>query len=153
MIALSIWSTAFGNGDAIPVMYTADGEDISPPLDWELSGQAETFALICEDPDAPMGTWVHWVIYNIPGDVRHLGTGVPSSEVLPDGSLQGVNSWGDIGYGGPAPPSGKHRYFFILYALKEPVDLPSGASAAELREAMEGLIVQEAQTMGEYGRD
>jgi Raf kinase inhibitor-like YbhB/YbcL family protein len=152
-IALVIWSSAFGNGDIIPARYTADGEDISPPLEWECSFDAGSFALVCEDPDAPMGTWVHWVIYNIPGGTRSLEEGIPGEAQLRDGILQGTNSWGRIGYGGPAPPSGKHRYFFTLYALQEPLDLSSGATAEELRQAMEGLVMRDAQFMGEYTRD
>ncbi len=151
-MVLAIWSTAFGNGDLIPVTYTADGEDISPPIEWECEFEAGSFALICEDPDAPVGTWVHWVVYNIPGGVRSLEEGLPAEDEIEGGILQGRNSWGATGYGGPAPPSGKHRYFFTLFALESPLDLPAGATADELREAMEGLVIQDAEMMGEYTR-
>jgi Raf kinase inhibitor-like YbhB/YbcL family protein len=151
-MVLAIWSTAFGNGDLIPVTYTADGEDISPPIEWECGFGAGSFALICEDPDAPAGTWVHWVVYNIPGGARFLAEGLPAEEELEGGILQGRNSWGATGYGGPAPPSGKHRYYFTLFALESPLDLPAGATADELREAMEGLVIQDAEMMGEYTR-
>lgn len=152
-VVFTLWSTAFGNGDLIPAQYTADGENISPPLEWECDLDAETFALICEDPDAPMGTWVHWVIYNIPGEDRDLEEALSDDEMLDDGILQGENSWGEIGYGGPAPPSGKHRYFFTLYALDKRLDLPPGADADELRDAMDGFILAETQYMGEYTRE
>ena len=113
-IALALWSSAFGNGELIPVQFTADGDNLSPPLEWQCGFEAESFALICEDPDAPAGIWVHWVIYNIPGESRMLEEGVSAEEQQEDGTLQGENSWGSIGYGGPAPPSGKHRYIFTL---------------------------------------
>jgi Raf kinase inhibitor-like YbhB/YbcL family protein len=150
---LMMWSPAFSNGDLIPALYTADGEDISPPLEWECNLEAESFALVCEDPDAPAGTWVHWVIYNIPGEARSLEEGVPVLEELEDGTLQGDNSWGRIGYGGPAPPSGKHRYIFTLYALPGQLHLAPGATAAELREAMEGNIMKSVEYLGEYSRN
>lgn len=136
----------------IPLLYTADGEDISPPLQWECSFDPGSFALVCEDPDAPMGTWIHWVVYNIPGDVRTMPEAVSDAEELEAGAVQGVNSWGNIGYGGPAPPSGKHRYFFRIYALEGMLDLPPGATAEELRAAMEGSILVEGSCMGEYAR-
>lgn len=151
-MVLAIWSTAFGNGDLIPVTYTADGDDISPPIEWECGFDVGSFALICEDPDAPAGTWVHWVIYNIPGEIRSLEEGLPIEEELEGGILQGRNSWGATGYGGPAPPSGKHRYFFTLYALESRLDLSAGATADELRQAMEGIVIQDAEMMGEYTR-
>ncbi len=152
MVAFSLWSTAFGNGDLIPILYTADGDDISPPLAWECNFDAVTFALICEDSDAPVGNWIHWVVYNIPGDLRELGEGIPVDPELDNGTIQGSNSWGNIGYGGPAPPSGKHRYFFTLYALEGQLHLAPGATAEELREAMKGNILGQAEFMGEYSR-
>jgi len=150
---LTLWSTAFGNGDLIPAIYTADGEDISPPMEWECDFDAGSFALICEDPDAPAGTWVHWVIYNLPGDARILEEGIETEAELEGGVLQGRNSWGLTGYRGPAPPSGKHRYYFTLYALEGTLDLAPGATAEELREAMEGNVIMEAEYMGEYTRE
>ncbi len=153
VFTLSLWSSAFGSGDLIPVQFTADGDDISPPLEWECSFEVESFALICEDPDAPMGTWVHWVVYNIPGEKRMLEEGIPAVRQQEDGMLQGENSWGSIGYGGPAPPSGKHRYIFTLYALEGQLHLAPGATVFELREAIEGQIIAEAEFMGEYTRE
>ncbi len=152
-MVIALWSTAFGNGDLIPALYTADGEDISPPLEWECDLDAESFALICEDPDAPGGTWVHWVVYNIPGEYRSLEEGVLPEEELEDGMLQGRNSWGRIGYGGPAPPSGKHRYFFTLYALDGRLEMGPGATADELLQAMDGMVIEKAEYMGEYTRE
>ncbi|MCK4806191.1 MAG: YbhB/YbcL family Raf kinase inhibitor-like protein [Candidatus Aegiribacteria sp.] len=152
-MVFALWSSAFGNGDLIPVQFTADGDDISPPLEWECSFEAVSFALICEDPDAPMGTWVHWVVYNIPGETRMLEEGIPAERQQENGTLHGINSWGNIGYGGPAPPSGKHRYIFTLYALEGKLHLAPGATADELREAIEGQIIVEAELMGEYTRD
>ena len=152
MVAFSLWSAAFGNGELIPAMYTVDGEDISPPLEWRCDFDVETFALICEDPDAPAGNWTHWVVYNIPGDLRELNEGIPVEPELENGTIQGSNSWGSIGYRGPAPPSGKHRYFFTLYALEGHLHLAPGATAEELREAIEGNIIQQVEYMGEYSR-
>ena len=152
MIAFSLWSAAFGNGELIPALYTVDGEDISPPLEWIFDFEAETFALICEDPDAPAGNWIHWVVYNIPGDIRELDEGIPVEPELENVTIQGSNSWGSIGYRGPAPLSGKHRYFFTLYALEGHLHLAPGATAEELREAIEGNVIQQVRFMGEYSR-
>ncbi|MCK5115824.1 MAG: YbhB/YbcL family Raf kinase inhibitor-like protein [Candidatus Aegiribacteria sp.] len=152
-IALALWSSAFGNGELIPVQFTADGDNLSPPLEWQCGFEAESFALICEDPDAPAGIWVHWVIYNIPGESRMLEEGVSAEEQQEDGTLQGENSWGSIGYGGPAPPSGKHRYIFTLYALEGQLHLDPGATAFELREAIEGQIIEKTEFVGEYTRE
>jgi len=152
-VALFLWSSAFSGGDQIPIQYTVDGDNISPPLAWECSIEAESFALICEDHDAPGGTWVHWVVYNIPGEARALEEGMPTAGELEDGTLQGANSWGNTGYGGPAPPSGKHIYIFTLYALEGQLHLASGATAAELRDAIEGHVIEKAEFIGEYTRE
>lgn len=153
IMMLVLLSPAFENGDMIPVRYTADGEDISPPLEWEFTGEISSFALICIDPDAPRGDWIHWVVYNIPGDSFSLPEAVPAVDSLADGTLQGTNSWGNIGYGGPAPPSGKHSYIFVLYALDGMIDLEAGVTAEELIEVMEGRVVAQAELVGEYTRD
>ena len=116
-ILFILLSTAFAEGEMIPVLYTADGQDISPPLSWSIFPEADSYALICEDPDAPVGNWVHWVVYNIPSNVNIIKQATPPDSLLPSCALQGVNSWGSIGYGGPAPSSGTHRYFFRVYAL------------------------------------
>ena len=146
-------STAFGAGDPIPRKYTCDGEDTSPPLQWSDPPEGtRRFALIADDPDAPMGTWVHWVLYNLPASVRALPEGVPMDADLPDGSRHGQNSWRRLGYGGPCPPGGTHRYFFKLYALDAQLDLAVGASKEELLQAMKGHILATTETMGLYTR-
>jgi len=152
VLTLSLLSPAFGFGDRIPVLYTSDGEDISPPLVWVSDFKAGSYALICVDPDAPSGDWVHWVVYNIPAGSRSLPESVPAIPELEDGTLQGTNSWGDAGYGGPAPPSGTHRYVFTLYALEGMLDLEAGATADELLGAMEDQMIDSAELVGEYGR-
>lgn len=150
---MTLTSSAFTHGAMIPKDYTCDGKDISPPLSWsDPPEKTQSFALIMDDPDAPMGTWVHWVIYNIPATARGLPEGVPKDADLPDGSRQGRNSWRRIGYGGPCPPSGTHRYFFKLYALDTVLTLASGATKDELLKAMEGHILAQAEFMGRYSR-
>lgn len=146
-------SPAFADGQMIPPKYTADGEDISPPLAWEgLPQGTQSLVLICDDPDAPVGIWVHWLIWNIPKDAGSLPENVPMQKQLANGDRQGVNDFGRIGYGGPAPPGGTHRYFFRLYALNTVLDLPAGASRAQLEKAMKGRILGQAQLMGKYAR-
>ncbi len=144
-------SSAFAHGEPIPTRYTCQGQDVSPPLSWEgAPASTQSFALIMDDPDAPAQTWVHWVLYNLPADVRALPEGVTAEGALPAQAAQGRNSWGREGYGGPCPPSGTHRYFFKLYALDSFLELPHGASKAELLRAMEGHILAQAQLMGTY---
>ncbi len=147
-------STAFQQGQTIPRQYTGDGQDISPPLKWSpVPEKTKSLALICDDPDAPAKVWVHWVIYDIPPSQQDLKEHVPTSQSLADGSKQGKNDFGKIGYGGPAPPPGKpHRYYFKLYALDQPVSLQPGATKEQLLAAMQGHIVGEAQLMGIYKR-
>ena len=151
---IELSSTAFGEGENIPKRYTGDGADVSPPLRWsEPPPGTESFALICDDPDAPRGTWVHWVLFDLPGDRRELGEAVPAEEVLPGGGKQGKNDFGKVGYGGPAPPRGKpHRYFFKLYALDTTLGLDPGVTKDRLVAAMEGHVLAEGQLMGRYGR-
>ncbi|MCL5034488.1 MAG: YbhB/YbcL family Raf kinase inhibitor-like protein [Bacteroidetes bacterium] len=144
-------STAFKEGEMIPKKYTCDGPDISPPLEWHsVPPGAKSLALIVEDPDAPMGTWVHWVIFNIPPQSSGLPEHVSAEKTLPDGAIQGRNDFRKIGYGGPCPPGGIHRYFFILYALDTMLRLPAGSAKAELVRAMEGHVIGKAQLMGKY---
>ncbi len=152
-IAMKLMSPAFEEGGMIPAKFTCDGEDFSPALSWEgVPAGTQSFALIADDPDAPMGTWVHWVMYNIPDTTRHLDEAVPVVEKLPDGSLQGINDFRKIGYGGPCPPSGVHRYYFKLYALDAKLKLPAGSTKAELLRAMAGHILGKAEFMGKYSR-
>jgi len=146
-------STAFASGEPIPLKYTCDGQDISPPLQWGDPPQnTQSFALIADDPDAPVGTWVHWVLYNLPAETRALPEAVPPDAELPDGSRHGQNSWQRLDYGGPCPPSGTHRYFFKLYALDTVLDLDAGAGKKQVLRAMEGHILAQAEVMGVYTR-
>jgi Raf kinase inhibitor-like YbhB/YbcL family protein len=151
---LRLTSAAFSDGAAIPKKYTDDGEDVSPPLRWtEPPEGTQSFALVADDPDAPRGTWVHWVAYGIPASVRELPEGVPAEERIPQGGVQGRNDFDRLGYGGPAPPPGKpHRYFFKLYALDFMPDLPAGQTKAEVMQAIEDHVLAETQLMGTYGR-
>ncbi len=146
-------STAFGEEEMIPKKYTCDGMDVSPPLSWDsVPDGTMSLALICDDPDAPMGTWVHWVLFNIPANIRELPENVPSQKILSNGAIHGTNDFRNFGYGGPCPPSGTHRYYFKLYALDTELSPEAGASKAELLKAMEGHILAEGQLMGKYGR-
>ncbi|HEY1198623.1 MAG TPA: YbhB/YbcL family Raf kinase inhibitor-like protein [Thermoplasmata archaeon] len=153
-MALRVSSSQWKRGETIPKKYTGDGADISPPLAFEGVPQGtKAFALICDDPDAPVGTWVHWVIYDIPGTAKGLPEGVAKDASLPDGSRQGRNSWKKSGYGGPSPPPGKpHRYFFRLYALREPLGAAPGLSAKEAETAARTKSIESAEYMGTYGR-
>lgn len=151
---IELTSPAFSEGGTIPRKYTCDGDDLSPPLVWRNVPQGtESIALICDDPDAPMGTWVHWVMYDIPPTASGLPEGVPAVETLPDGSKQGINDFKRIGYGGPCPPPGRpHRYFFRIYALDTVPGLGPGATKDALLRSMEGHILAQGQLMGRYGR-
>lgn len=150
-MSLTLTSTAFSHGQSIPSVYTCEGKDISPPLAWsEPPSGTKSFALISDDPDAPMGTWVHWVAYNIPPKTRQLSEAFPTAAALKDGTLQGTTDFGRTGYGGPCPPSGTHRYFFKLYALGTILDLQPGATKTQLEAAMQGHILAQAELMGTY---
>ncbi|HIE55911.1 MAG TPA: YbhB/YbcL family Raf kinase inhibitor-like protein [Chromatiaceae bacterium] len=152
-MSFRIQSPAFQEGDSIPVSYTCDGEDISPPLQWfGIPPGTRSLALIVDDPDAPdpaapKMVWVHWVLYNLPADSRGLAEGV---DTLPAGTLEGLNDWKRTGYGGPCPPIGRHRYFFKLYALDRELPDLGTPTKAQLLEAMKGHIVGEAVLMGTY---
>lgn len=148
-----IKSPAFVPGGKIPGKYTCDGMDISPPLTWTSGPEGtKTFALICDDPDAPMGTWVHWVLFNLPADITEFRENLPPEKELESGAKQGMNDFRKIGYGGPCPPGGVHRYFFKLYALDTEINLEAGATKEELLKAMEGHILAEGQLIGRYER-
>lgn len=151
---MKISSDAFPEGGTIPKEHSCDGADRSPRLAWEgAPSGTRAFALICEDPDAPMGLFTHWVIYDIPAAATGLAAGVAKDKSLPDGSRQGKNDFGRIGYGGPCPPRGSnHRYTFKLFALSAPVDLEPGASRGALLKAVKGKTLAEAQVMGRFGR-
>ncbi|MBW1720857.1 MAG: YbhB/YbcL family Raf kinase inhibitor-like protein [Deltaproteobacteria bacterium] len=150
---IEITSSAFKEGGMIPRQYTCDGKDISPPLAW--SGVPEgtkSLALICDDPDAPMGTWVHWVLYGLPPDLQKLPEGIPDTEVLENGAKHGINDFRRYGYGGPCPPGGTHRYYFKIFALDTPMEMGPGLSKGELMKAMEGHILAQGELMGRYKR-
>jgi len=149
VMLFAITSPAFAPGEAIPVKFTCDGEDISPPLRWDTPPDgARSLVLIMDDPDAPVGTWVHWVVFNLPPDAP----GLPENAELPKGSGSGQNSWGRLGYGGPCPPRGTHRYFFKLYALDMRLNLPDGASKEQLLKVMGGRILAQGELMGTYSK-
>ncbi len=153
-MSFQISSSAFSEGGTIAKKFTCDGPDVSPALTWkDAPASAQAFALIMDDPDAPVGTWVHWVLYNLPASTKELPEGVEKSEQLSNGALQGRNDFRKIGYGGPCPPPGKpHRYYFKLYALDRKLDLKTGATKAEVEAAMKGHILGQTQIMGRYGR-
>ncbi len=146
-------SAAFAEGGMIPKKYTCDGDDVSPPLTWiDVPAGAKSLALIGDDPDAPVGTWVHWVVFNLPTTTGGLPEGVRAEKQLAGGGLQGTNSWKRVGYGGPCPPGGTHRYFFRLYALDVALTLGNNATAKDVQAALKGHVLAEAQTMGRYTR-
>jgi len=149
---LDVSSTAFAAPGTIPREYTCDGDDVSPPLAWSGAPSGTmAFAIVMDDPDAPVGTWVHWVAYNLPPDTVALPAG--GSRALPAGAIDGKNSWGRTGYGGPCPPGGKpHRYSFRVYALDATLGLAAGASKTELERAMKPHVLAAGEMVGSYGR-
>ena len=150
---MELTSVVFGHEQPIPAFHSCDEEDQSPPLDWVNPPEGtQSFALIMDDPDAPGGTWVHWVLYNIPAEARGLQGNIPPEAQLTDGSIQGVNSFGRKDYGGPCPPSGTHRYFFKLYALDTALNLTDNADKQQVLSAMEGHVLADAELMGTYSR-
>ncbi len=153
-MTLSLSSTAFKEGDKIPVKYSCDGQDISPPLAWSEPPQStRVFALIMDDPDAPGGVFTHWVLFNLPANIRQLGEGILAQERLQNGALQGKNDFGSIGYGGPCLPRGTaHRYLFTLYALDRALDTEPGASKKEVLDTIKGHILARGQLTGTYQR-
>lgn len=153
-MAMTLTSPAFQEGSEIPKKYTCDGAAVSPPLRWKDSpSETKSFALISDDPDAPVGTWVHWVLYDLPAEATELKEEVPTSDTLDNGARQGSNDFGKVGYGGPCPPRGPaHRYFFKLYALDSKMNLKPRATKQQLLNAMKGHILAEAQVMGRYKR-
>ncbi len=153
MEKLTVTSGAFRQEGMIPSKYTCDGADVSPPLSWSKPpAGTRSLALISDDPDAPGRTWVHWVVYNIPPGTTSLPEGVPRNEKILGDALQGKNDFGRVGYGGPCPPGGTHRYFFKLYALDAVLDLRSGATKNDVLSAMEGHVLAQGELMGKYKR-
>lgn len=153
-LALTLSSTAFPEGEKIPVKYTCEGQDVSPPLAWGEPPQGtQAFTLIMDDPDAPRRVFTHWVLFNLPAPTQELPEAIPAQGQLPSGALQGKNDFGKIGYGGPCPPPGPpHRYRFILYALDKPLNLMAGVSKKQVLDAMEGHILARGQLIGTYQR-
>ena len=160
-MTIKLGSSAFTDGGMIPKTFTCDGSGISPPLEWSgVPASARSLALICDDPDAPMGTWSHWVVFNLPPETQSLGEGIPGGEMVEVAAgtesagkaRQGKNDFTRTGYGGPCPPSGTHRYFFRLYALDAELKLTSTATRADVLEAIKGHIVAEGRLMGKYQR-
>jgi Raf kinase inhibitor-like YbhB/YbcL family protein len=153
-MALTLSTSAFKPGGEIPRQHTCEGADQSPALTWSgAPAGTKSFALIADDPDAPVGTWVHWVVYDLPGDATGLPQGVPAKDTVSGDGKQGVNDFRKVGYGGPCPPPGKpHRYFFKLYALDAPTKLQARAIKAEVLRAIEGHVLAQAELMGTYKR-
>src|SRR5262245_9853623 len=153
-MAFELRSSAFQQNQAIPKKYTCDGSDVSVALNWNEPGNGtKSFALIADDPDAPRGTWVHWVLYDLPADTRELPEAVAAKDSLDVGAKQGKNDFGKIGYGGPCPPAGPaHHYHFKLYALDKMVGLRPGATKQQLLDAMKGHILAQAELVGTYKR-
>lgn len=150
---MQIFSPVFNSGDFIPQRYTCEGEDVSIPLTWQVLPQAAvSLALIMDDPDAPGATWVHWLVYKLPVSLPGLPEGVPPDPLLTQGGLHGLNSWGRLGYGGPCPPSGVHRYFFKLFALDALLEIGPGLAKEALLASMREHVLQEAQLIGLYQR-
>lgn len=148
-------TSVFENDGKIPVKYTADGQDISPPLALEnIDEDTETIAIIADDPDAPIGIFTHWVIWNIPADIVKIPEGIPQEEKVEElgNASQGSNDFGEVGYRGPAPPSGIHTYHFKVYTLDSKMELCSGADKSQLQDSMEGHILQQALLRGDYSR-
>jgi hypothetical protein len=153
-MSFTLKATAFPNGGVIPKKYTCDGANLSPALSWDdAPAGTQSLALIVDDPDAPMGTWTHWLIWNIPAKATLLPEDTPKMNLLDNGARQGGNDFRRIGYGGPCPPPGKpHRYFFKLYALDARLEVKAGAVRSELEPALQPHILAQAQWMGTYGR-
>ena len=152
-MVIKVKSTVFEEGKPIPKRYTCDDMDLSPPLKMnDVPESTKSLAVICEDPDAPSGIWTHWVIFNILPENNALPEGLVRNELFEDGSKQGLNDSGTVGYSGPCPPGGTHRYYFKVYALDTKLDLPPRISKQELLNAMKGHVLDEGQLMGIYSR-
>jgi len=151
---MQLSSNAFADGQPIPAKYTCDDKNVSPPMKWTgTPPNAKSIALIADDPDAPAGTWVHWVLYNLPANLGELPEDLPKAQYIPGGGKQGLNDFKHLGYGGPCPPAGKvHRYFFKLYALDAVLELKPGVTKQNLEQAMDKHIVAEGRLMGTYKR-
>jgi len=151
-MTIKVTSEVFKNGEVIPDKYACNGLNISPSLEWEnISGTVE-YAIICDDPDAPSGTWTHWVIFNIPPTITKFAEWIMDREELENGAKQGLNDFGTVGYRGPCPPDGTHRYYFTVYALDTKIQLHSKSTKQELLKAINGHIIDKGFLMGRYTR-
>jgi Raf kinase inhibitor-like YbhB/YbcL family protein len=151
-MVIKIISKVFKEGEIIPDRYACRGVNISPPLEWERVQGTVKYAIICEDPDAPSGTWTHWVIFNLPNNSTSLSEWIMEREEIDNGAKQGFNDFGTIGYRGPCPPGGTHRYYFKIYALDTVIQLPAKINKEDLLKAMEGHILDEGHLIGRYTR-
>jgi hypothetical protein len=153
-MSIPLTSPAFSEGSPIPKRHSGEGENLSPALSWSTSAPSvRCYVLFVEDPDAPSGTFIHWVLFNIPAGVRQLTEGLPEKAEIADLGKQGVNDTRETGYFGPCPPPGKpHRYYFKIFALDRMLDLPSGSSHAQVNRAMQGHILDSGSLMGTYRR-
>ncbi|MBN2188133.1 MAG: YbhB/YbcL family Raf kinase inhibitor-like protein [Chitinispirillaceae bacterium] len=153
MDTITIESAAFGQMQPIPPQYTCDGADVSPPLAWSnVPPAAKSMVLIVDDPDAPAGTWVHWVVYDLPATIDSLPENMPKTDTLPTGGKQGRTDFNRVGWNGPCPPGGTHRYFFKIYALDTILNLPAGKTRAEIEKAMKGHLLAKGDLVGTYTR-
>ncbi len=154
-MGLTLSSSVFSEGGVIPLKYSCEGDDVAPPLEWDgVPENAQSLVLIVDDPDAPdpdapKMTWVHWVVYNLPPDVKGLPEGA-TTEIMPVGTEQGLNDWNNIGYGGPCPPIGRHRYFFKLYALNTVLENLETPTKADVEVAMQGHVIAQTELLGTY---
>ncbi|WP_208728247.1 YbhB/YbcL family Raf kinase inhibitor-like protein [Oceanidesulfovibrio indonesiensis] len=152
-MAMNLTSPAFEHGKPIPTRHSCDGENVSPEMTWsDVPDAATSLVLICDDPDAPGGTFDHWVVYNLSRDLEGLDEDIPPIDALEDGGNQGVNDFGKIGYGGPCPPSDTHRYYFTLYAVEDTLHFAEPPTKQDVLDAIEGKVVDKAQLMGTYTR-
>lgn len=152
MSRIMVSSPAFKHEGLMPKDHTCDGKDISPALEWSgLPNNTKSIALICDDPDAPMGTWIHWVVFNIPASIKEIGAGADEKSLGPS-VRQGKNSWNRLGYGGACPPSGEHRYFFRVYAIDTMLEVKNEPTKAQLIDAMKGHVLAEGEIMARYTR-
>lgn len=150
---ITVESSAFDDGEEIPAKYSLGGKNVSPPISWSgLPRFAKSLAILCEDPDAPAGIWTHWVIFNIPPNTQALPEDLPDDGILPGGMLHGINDFGRLGWDGPAPPEGIHRYVFEVYALNTMLDLGPGIKRSDLLEAMKGHVIGRGRLIGTYER-
>jgi Raf kinase inhibitor-like YbhB/YbcL family protein len=154
MLSLIVTSLAFAAGAPIPARFTCKGENVSPPLAWSgAPAGTRSFAVIVDDPDAPGGDWVHWLLFNLPASVSHLDAGMPNNFKLANGAIQGINDFGSAGYGGPCPPPGRaHRYRFHVHALDTELGLKSAARKSDLLRAMDGHVLAQGELMATFQR-